>query len=171
MLRGLGQAGAVANGPLPRVVESLLKRDVSIAFAIRGAPEAGREVVREERTANAVGLVRVFESRAGGHERRTLRVDVQEVRGGKRRPDAQPLGLRPASPAAGVQNADADTGAESFDPLAQIRQCDRFAVREERLTVRVPRIVEDEEDISPETGGRSCHPIERREEIARMRVE
>ncbi len=60
VLRCARQARALAHRVLLGVVEGLRECDVAVACAIGGPEQAGREVVREERTVHVDGLVRVL---------------------------------------------------------------------------------------------------------------
>jgi hypothetical protein len=128
-------------------------------------------VVCEERAAVDGRLVRIFDAGARGEQRHAGRVCVQQVYGAQGRPDAEALGVSPATAAARVENRDTDACWQARDERPQLREGERLAAREELLAVGVPRVVEYEQPVAAGLGGSAGRAAERRDDLSRAGLE
>ena len=129
---------------LVRELVGLGERDHAVAVAIGSAAQRGDEEVREERRADAVGLLRVLVGRARRQEREAL--DLVRAVAQERRHLRAALHPREAARRAAVDDRDVDVGGHGANALAQPRVVVARAADQDAGLVGVPRVVDDELD-------------------------
>ena len=159
VLRARGAAAGGAQGAIVGVTVSLLEQYAAVAILVGRAEQSRHERVGEERSAQLIGLLRVFVGRAGREERKALARQARLVGQGKRlsNPPALAPGGRPRL--AGVEHQNAKVGRRAAHQLRHLLDGQLTVAQMQRLGVGVARVVHEQHGLRVGLGHGRTHAV------------